>query len=860
MFSIVTHYFASCGESLETILNDNTGIRSSSIVTSSENQNPERNRHNTDQLTANETKRQPLETQEIHGTDLVFFPIPSSEISSSSLAVSTAKKYRILEDRTNRKVNDGMHPPRRHREISRNEEVASRWIAMGSKENIIYKTSHSVPPLENKCYILQGQTVFPYDEIESRKTKKPFIQQNNNNNNNNNNITSIPSSSSSSTSSATTSAPTPRMATTENVQEPHHWMSAEDPNTGKLYYYHEITRETQWRPPLCLVSDDERFAMEEKEQKEKDFFAAMEANILSSLSRGVIPGTPKDGASEQRKSLGIGSRKSRKSSLIGSADERPELMRTISAMDETVLIDIIRRQPSFRSVKSSRQSLHLEDLTTTNGRRSSGVRDGFDSWCNSSQENYYSEHLETLEEDSGDGYNAGNFMSDLLSKIPDEDSSLNSLYDDESFSLRSDGGKFEQSSLTGFGLSWKETQALNKLVSLTKEMIDTDNEELDIDDDSSIVVDNEIFDATAGLGNKTERPRRRKEDEHRNSLLDDKKQIQNACTSHTRDHKRATEGEIRRVLPREMDFEGSDGEDVKPKSIPTPRKEKAARMVANSGKSAADLLDLRKKKLKRRNTCGTMFIRTTMSAPDKDATIRCVCGVYRSHILSSEHETINDKESNPFDVFNDYNLDHEGCVVTRNSIPSLDEVATFFRDIFFKAQMEADCIILSLIYVERLIKVTHGCLRPKTCNWRSLLFSTMILSSKVWDDLSMWNGDFSQSCPSGVNFSLQRTNQLELAVLNTLHFKVKVPASEYAKYYFLLRSMLIKSGLAGENLGSLNPLDVEGARRLQQVSSQFESTSLKKFDTAAVIQRSKSLTTRPDYNITKVGLEQVVKM
>jgi hypothetical protein len=869
MFSFVTHYFASCGESLETILNDNTGIRSSSIVTSSENQNPGRNRHNTDQLTANGTKRQPLETQEIHGTDLVFFPIPSSELSSSSLAVSTAKKYRILEERTNRKVNDGMHPPRRHRKILRNSEVASRWIAMGSKENTIYKTSStpSPPPsLENNYYI-HGQshkkTVFPYDEIESRKTNQinPIIQIQQNNNNNN---TSIPSSSSSTTTS-TTSTSTLRMATTENAQQSHHWMTAEDPNTGKLYYYHEITRETQWRPPLCLASDDERLAMEEKEQKEKDFFAAMEANILSSLSRGVIPGTSKDGGAgtnEQQKSLGIRSRKSlRKSSRIGSTDERPELMRTISAMDETILIDIIRRQPSFRSVKLSRQSLHLEDLAPTTGRRSStGVRDGFDSWNSSSQESYYSEHLETLEEDSGDAYNASNSMSNLLSNIPDEDSSSNSLYDDESFSLRGDGGKFEQSSSTGFGLSWKETQALNRLVSLTKEMIDTDKEELDIDDDSSIVVDNEIFAATAGLGTKTERPRRRKEDEDSSSLFDDKKQVQNVCTSHTRNLQRATEGEIRRVLPREMDFEGSDGEDAKPKSIPTPRKEKAARMVANSGKTAADLLDQRKKKLKRRNTCGTMFIRTTMSAPDKDATIRCVCGVYRSHILSSEHETTKGKDSNPFDVFNDYDVDREGCVVTRNIIPSLDEVATFFRDIFFKAQMEADCIILSLIYVERLIKVTHGRLRPKKSNWRSLLFSTMILSSKVWDDLSMWNGDFSQSCPSGVNFSLQRTNQLELAVLNTLHFKVKVPASEYAKYYFLLRSMLIKSGLAGENLGSLDPLDVEGARRLQQVSSQFESTSLMKFDASVAIQRSKSLATRPDYNITKVGLEQVVKM
>ena len=247
-----------------------------------------------------------------------------------------------------------------------------------------------------------------------------------------------------------------------------------------------------------------------------------------------------------------------------------------------------------------------------------------------------------------------------------------------------------------------------------------------------------------------------------------------------------------------------------------------------------------------------------------------MCGVYRSHILSSGHETLNNEEADSFKVFNDYDQDDERTIepssdflATRDHIPSLDEVTTFYRDIFFKAQMEADCIIMSLIYVEQLIKKTSGRLRPRTSNWRSLLFSCMILSSKVWDDLSMWNGDFSQSCPRGVVFSLQRINQLELAVLNTLHFKVKVPASEYAKYYFLLRSMLIKSGLGGEDLGSLNPLDVEGARRLQQVSSQFESISAKS-DMSAHIPRSKSQSYSTiktfEHPKSKVGLEQVVKM
>jgi hypothetical protein len=79
-----------------------------------------------------------------------------------------------------------------------------------------------------------------------------------------------------------------------------------------------------------------------------------------------------------------------------------------------------------------------------------------------------------------------------------------------------------------------------------------------------------------------------------------------------------------------------------------------------------------------------------------------------------------------------------------------------------------------------------------------------------------------------VRFSLQHINELEVAVLNALGYKVKVPASEYAKYYFLLRSMLIKSGLGGDDIKTMTPLDVEGVKKLEQVSSSFEATAATK--------------------------------
>jgi len=638
------------------------------------------------------------------------------------------------------------------------------------------------------------------------------------------------------------------------------WKSAVDPRSGQTYFFHEITRETQWRKPTELATDEEKSAMEQKEQKEKDFFAAMEANILSSLSRGVIPGTPAQdrsaavgrkeegsvGKSErERDASGIESRYSLRKAR--SRAGRPNLVRTISTMDESVLTDVILRQPSFRSVKSGlskNESLKLEDLRQFLG--DSHIRD-FDSMCSSS-EGSQSSILETLEEDADESTCsiALDSIPNLRSNVPKEGNTMISN-DDRNGSLRNQSRMLEQSISTRDDLNWEETQALNKLFSLTKEMIDADKERPNNTDDGSTTSDSSIDEEIE-------------------------------CP--TRTLRRVTEGDIGRTLPRELELEDSDSKKEKTTSQMIPRKVEAAnsgktaadtlrpgakrrnRLLANSGKKAADIL---RPGVQRRNTCGTMYIRTTMSAPDKDATIRCVCGVYRSHIISSEHTSLSTEETDSLNVFNDYPDDaHE----MQNQNPTLHEIATFYRDVFFKAQMEADCIIMSLIYVERLIKKTNGHLRPRATNWRSLLFSCMILSSKVWDDLSMWNADFSQSCPpGGVNFSLQRINQLELAILNTLKFNVKVPASEYAKYYFLLRSMLIKSGLGGEDLGSLNPLDVEGARKLQQVSFQFESTSLMKSTTYVASQRSKSMAVDSDQNAkcfrqpkTKVGLEQVVKM
>lgn len=72
-------------------------------------------------------------------------------------------------------------------------------------------------------------------------------------------------------------------------------------------------------------------------------------------------------------------------------------------------------------------------------------------------------------------------------------------------------------------------------------------------------------------------------------------------------------------------------------------------------------------------------------------------------------------------------------------MPSLQTVKDFFTLVFSKSQLESDCIIMALIYCERLVKETRGRLCIRYDNWRSILFACLVMASKVWDDLSMWN-------------------------------------------------------------------------------------------------------------------------
>jgi len=502
------------------------------------------------------------------------------------------------------------------------------------------------------------------------------------------------------------------------------WHSATDPKSGKIYYYEEHSRKTQWHKPLELASDFERLAIQKKERLQREFFSSMEANIIKCMQKGVIPGSPTDKEIQEDKIHPL-----KKVSLVKKDLARPALIKTISSMDVELLAELTREQ----SIEDEQNESPMPGL-------------------------------------SPDSVLIGNDL-DSCSRERDESSFKN--IPSSSFDIANEIQKVQDAA----------TSACQGSEGLLQDYVTPSPQ------DASCALDNNLVSST---------------------------------------------------------ISGA-------KPLPRPS-------------------------LDRRNTCGTLYVKSTMAAPDKDATIKCVCGVYRAHLLQAVSDNHSSKKIkfNEYEVFNDSPLERGNepstptckrtscvennlgggihtigstiieesddeiemsAVIDDQTVPSLEEITDFYRFVFNKAQMESDCIIVSLIYVERLLRDTNGGVWPNPKNWRSLLFSCMVMASKVWDDLSMWNKDFAHVCPSGIKFSLKRINELELALLNCLNFDVKVQASVYAKYYFLMRTMLTRSGLAGDELMTMKPLDNEGAKRLEFVTTNYKPLPKLK----RVSQRAKSV-------------------
>ena len=129
--------------------------------------------------------------------------------------------------------------------------------------------------------------------------------------------------------------------------------------------------------------------------------------------------------------------------------------------------------------------------------------------------------------------------------------------------------------------------------------------------------------------------------------------------------------------------------------------------------------------LKKASSCSTIYIDdSTVSQPNLKNTIKCVSLAIYYHIKNRESDTILDifdEKKQPLTVITSLFVasDHELIIdcVQREPVPSdydkynpdHRQIYKFIRTLFNAAQLTAECAIITLVYLERLLTYAEVC-------------------------------------------------------------------------------------------------------------------------------------------------------
>jgi len=207
------------------------------------------------------------------------------------------------------------------------------------------------------------------------------------------------------------------------------------------------------------------------------------------------------------------------------------------------------------------------------------------------------------------------------------------------------------------------------------------------------------------------------------------------------------------------------------------------------------------------NSTSSLYVNSTISSPNLDQVLWCMATAIWYHTTAGQAAT-------PvlFEIFDECQYPIVKGPVDVGA-PTQKDIYRFVFSIFKAEKLPAECAILCLAYIERLIantKITlHG------TNWRRVTLGALILASKVWEDQAVWNVDFLSVFP---NVNVNDLNKLEKYFLGLLTYNVSLKASEYCKYYFELRELAEKDSKSFPLL----PLTTADAQRLEQRAIETE--------------------------------------
>ena len=228
-------------------------------------------------------------------------------------------------------------------------------------------------------------------------------------------------------------------------------------------------------------------------------------------------------------------------------------------------------------------------------------------------------------------------------------------------------------------------------------------------------------------------------------------------------------------------------------------------------------------KLHKSSSTSSIFLDTTIATPEVKNMIKAVAIMLYTQL--SEDKTLTKKISEKSDL---YYFSEEKYIkeypqyFDRQKIenihkePTIDEIIDFIEALYNCVQFSSECCIIGLIYINRIIALTG--LSLQNTNWRPLVFVSLMMSQKIWDDRYLSNGDFSSIYPF---FEKDDLNLLELKFLEIIQYNVFVKMSIYMTFYLELR-MLVKGQVP------LKPLNKLELKKLEHLIGEKRINKLRK--------------------------------
>ncbi|KAL0211860.1 hypothetical protein RCL1_005486 [Eukaryota sp. TZLM3-RCL] len=183
------------------------------------------------------------------------------------------------------------------------------------------------------------------------------------------------------------------------------------------------------------------------------------------------------------------------------------------------------------------------------------------------------------------------------------------------------------------------------------------------------------------------------------------------------------------------------------------------------------------------------------AAPALNKTIKGAAAALYGMILHNHEHSPGSRTPRHFHVFDQRKA---------NSVskpPSFITLYKFIYQLFRRAQIEPECIVVSLTYLERLF-LKRPDLKLTTNNFERLIFTAVMVASKFNDDVSC--SSFSFSLCSNGHISLKELNDMEAIFLIELDFNLYVSIDTYRDFYYLLKKIWLQ--LIVDESGKITPL------------------------------------------------------